>query len=222
MSGNKKSQKEKSKMPVCLPTHETGDLPAITDPVKERVRFERLSPQPDPAGGRPPRPPSCYQPHDLIPTEVRNRLREIVLKNRDPRRALKIFQSRIPKNLAPAAAGAVRPPPPSIQEIKVFDLIPVGSGLSAPHSVDRANPAHIHEHDLQLSVIPVNSAPKSLAPAFKSLEPASPVLDSSVFESGDLAPSPASPDFTSPASRHPLLQAVFIFIALIAHQGCLL
>jgi hypothetical protein len=57
----------------------------------------------------------------------------------------------------------------------------VGSGLFALHSINRATPAHIHEHDPQLSVIPMNSAPKSLAPAFKSLEPAPPVLDSIVF-----------------------------------------
>jgi hypothetical protein len=85
-------------MSVCLPTvPDTGDSPAITtDLVTENESIQCNPYEQAPDTSQPPCPPHPHRPIDLIPTEVRNRLREIVLKNRDPRKTLQIFQSRIP------------------------------------------------------------------------------------------------------------------------------
>lgn len=109
------NQKRSRPMTNSLPPPATGNPPEIPEPVEENERIASIPYRPEPtttAAAHANKSSPIHRPDDFIPTDLRNRLREIVLKTRDPRKTLRIFQSRTPLSLAPAIAGAVKPPHP--------------------------------------------------------------------------------------------------------------
>jgi hypothetical protein len=81
---------------VRLPSPPKGDRPDPSDPAKEREKFQSEIPNQAPINqSNPPHPQIPRKKpidrtgtSDFIPTDTRRKLKDLILKSKDPRRAL--------------------------------------------------------------------------------------------------------------------------------------
>jgi hypothetical protein len=136
---------EKRMVELRLPPTPTGDLPDPGDPSHERVSNEELTIHPLPTTPATPTLPANRLPPrtiatDVIPPDTRRKLRDLVLKSSDPRKALEAFRSRMPRNLlgatdstTPVSPGtALRPSSasPTVTAADPGEVIPKISKIS--------------------------------------------------------------------------------------------